>query len=88
MVAKDDFQIVLDKIGAEETKGLLDFAKNAPTMTEACDFRPLTEIEKKEFVGSLDAKGRKILAELEGHEEFVTESTEDSSATQSESQTA
>ena len=83
MVAKDDFQNLLDKIGTEETKGPLDIAKKngSPTITEACDFRPLTETEKKEFMGSLDAKGRKILAELKGHEKCVTESTEDSSAT-------
>ena len=30
------------------------------------EFRPLTEKEKKEFVNSLDAKGKQILAELEG----------------------
>jgi hypothetical protein len=30
------------------------------------EFRPFTEKEKKEFVNSLDAKGRQILAELEG----------------------
>jgi len=29
-------------------------------------FRPLTKKEKKEFVNSLDANGRQILAELEG----------------------
>lgn len=30
------------------------------------EFRPLTKKEKKEFMNSLDAKGRQILAELEG----------------------
>jgi hypothetical protein len=29
------------------------------------NFRPLTEQEKKDFVGSLDANGRQILADLE-----------------------
>jgi len=28
------------------------------------EFRPLTEEEKKEFVNSLDAKGKRLLAEL------------------------
>jgi len=30
------------------------------------EFRPFTEQEKKEFVNSLDDKGKRILAELEG----------------------
>ncbi len=30
------------------------------------EFRPLTEEEKKEFVNSLDAKGKRLLAELAG----------------------
>jgi hypothetical protein len=30
------------------------------------EFRPLTEKEKKEFLNSLDAKGKQILVELEG----------------------
>jgi ClpP class serine protease len=30
------------------------------------EFRPLTEEEKKQFVDSLDAKGKQILAELAG----------------------
>ena len=30
------------------------------------EFRPLTEEEKKEFVNSLDTKGKQILAELAG----------------------
>ena len=30
------------------------------------EFRPLTRKEKKEFIASLDAKGRKLLAELAG----------------------
>ena len=34
--------------------------------SEDFEFRPLTKKEKKEFVNSLDAKGKQILAELEG----------------------
>ena len=33
--------------------------------SEDFEFRPLTEKEKKEFLNSLDGRGRKILAELE-----------------------
>jgi hypothetical protein len=49
----------------EKTNGL-----NAPLMpdlpaSDERDFRPLTEEEKKDFVGSLDANGRQILADLE-----------------------
>jgi hypothetical protein len=29
-----------------------------------CEFRPLTEEEKKEFIEALDDKGRQILAEV------------------------
>ena len=38
------------------------------TDTSAWDFgfQPLTEEEKKEFVNSLDAKGKRLLAELAG----------------------
>ena len=43
---------------------------NAPLMpdlpaSDEVGFRPLTEEEKKDFVGSLDAEGRQILADLE-----------------------
>jgi hypothetical protein len=34
--------------------------------SEDFEFRPLTDKEKKEFLNSLDDRGRKILAELEG----------------------
>ena len=48
----------------EETNDL-----NAPLMpdlpaSDEAGFRPLTEEEKKDFVDSLDAKGRQILADL------------------------
>ena len=43
---------------------------NAPFMpdlpaSDETSFRPLTEEEKKDFVSSLDAKGRQILADLD-----------------------
>jgi hypothetical protein len=49
----------------EETKGL-----NAPLMpdlpaSDETSFRRLTDEEKKDFIGSLDANGRQILANLE-----------------------
>ncbi|HET7165502.1 MAG TPA: hypothetical protein VFI94_10190 [Pseudolabrys sp.] len=42
---------------------------NAPLLpdlpaSDETGFRPLTEEEKKDFIGSLDAKGRQILAGL------------------------
>jgi hypothetical protein len=50
---------------AEKTNDL-----NAPLMpdlpaSDEMGFRPLTDEEKKDFVGSLDAKGHLILADLE-----------------------
>ena len=50
--------------GVEKTNG-----PNAPLMpdlpaSDETGFRPLTEEEKKDFVGSLDANGRQILADL------------------------
>jgi hypothetical protein len=41
------------------------------------EFRPLTEAEKKEFVNSLDAKGKQLLAELEGKARSSGGSAED-----------
>jgi hypothetical protein len=34
--------------------------------SDGLEFRPLTEEEKKEFVNSLDANAKRLLAELEG----------------------
>ena len=76
MAAKADFQRLLDKIGAEDVGGQID---NIPVVPETgakkkndlstgagdFEFRPLTQEEKQEFVNSLDAKGRQILAEFE-----------------------
>ena len=46
---------------------------NAPLMPANDDtgFRTLTEEEKGNFIGSLDAKGRRILADLESHPKRV-----------------
>jgi hypothetical protein len=46
---------------------------NAPPVPANDDtgFRPLTEEEKKDFRGSLDAKGRQILADLESSDKPV-----------------
>ena len=42
------------------TKNLTDLSP------EHYEFRPLTEEEKKKFVNSLDAQGKRVLAELTG----------------------
>ena|SRR6185312_2117641 len=44
----------------------LDQQDDLATASVGRGFRPLTEQEKKEFVDSLDRKGRQILAELAG----------------------
>ena len=75
MKARDDFQLLLEKINDEDSKGPID---NIPVVLERVheqrisseakardfEFRPLTEEEKEEFVNSLDANGKKILAEF------------------------
>jgi len=64
----------------EKTNGL-----NAPLMpnlpaSDETSFRPLTEEEKKDFIGSLDAKGRQILADLNSHpKRGIWSTTEDHS---------
>lgn len=77
MPAKDDFQIILDSL-TEEIKEQIDndISGTREVSTEqknvslagagGFEFRPLTEEEKKEFVNSLDAKAKQILAELAG----------------------
>jgi hypothetical protein len=75
----DDFQSVLDKIPIEieDIKGEADSIpigpetrikqkKESSAGANDFEFRPLTEEEKQEFMDSLDAKGRQILAELAG----------------------
>ena len=75
MKARDDFQLLLEKINDEDSKGPID---NIPVVLEGVpeqrissdakardlEFRPLTEEEKKEFMNSLDAQGKKLLSEL------------------------
>ena len=76
MAAKADFQRLLDKIGAEDVGGQINSIpvvpetgakkkKDSSTGAGDFEFRPLTQEEKQEFVDSLDAKGRQILAEFE-----------------------
>jgi hypothetical protein len=77
MPAKDDFQMILDSL-TEEIKEQIDndISGTREVSTEQkndslagagdFEFRPLTEEEKKEFVNSLDAKAKQILAELAG----------------------
>ena len=71
MTAKDDFLGIVDKvlIDIEDVKGRFSgtIAKqNNDTAAGVGDFkfRPLTEEEKKEFVNSLDARGKQLLSEL------------------------
>jgi len=50
----------------EKTKDLnAPLAPALPAGDESFNFRRLTEEEKKDFMGSLDAKGRQMLADLE-----------------------
>ena len=77
MTAKTDFQRLMDNMSVEDIKGQID---NMPVVPETgakqendlstgagdVEFRPLTEEEKKEFVNSLNAEGKQILAELAG----------------------
>ena len=61
----------IGQIAVEGIKQQLDETPLVPQDEENKDcgdyqFRPLTRKEKKEFIASLDAKGRRILAELAG----------------------
>ena len=71
MSRRDDYLNKIDEIAIEGIKQRLDDTPLVPQDEESKDpgdyqFRPLTRKEKKEFIDSLDAKGRKILAELTG----------------------
>jgi hypothetical protein len=73
MKVKDDVQSVVDTVLTEigELNEEIDLVpkiitKQLKSPSEGIEFRPLTEEEKKEFENSLDAKGKQILAQLEG----------------------
>lgn len=71
MSRRDDYLNKADELAIEGIKQQLDETPLVPQNEENKDpgdyqFRPLTRKEKKEFIDSLDAKGRKILAELAG----------------------
>ena len=71
MSRRDAYLNKIGEIGIERIKQQLDETPLVPQDEENKDssdyqFRPLTRKEKKEFINSLDAKGRKILAELAG----------------------
>jgi hypothetical protein len=75
MTATDDLRDPADKIGIKDIEEQLDSPSIFPEISAEQkndssegppNFRPLTTEEKKEFVNSLDAKGKRILAELEG----------------------
>lgn len=75
MTAQDDFLNLIDKIsidGIEEqgdnpslVQETSDKQENGPS-TGHFEFQPLIEEEKKEFVNSLDARGKQLLVELQG----------------------
>jgi hypothetical protein len=88
--ATHDFQSVLDKIptAIEDIKGEADSIpvvpvtgikqiKGSSALANDFGFRPLTEEEKQEFMDSLDAKGRQILAELAGEAKSSGDPAED-----------
>ena len=77
MGALDVLQRLVGKIRSRDVKAQIDIIPIAPetstkqkndSSAECGDFgfRPLTEQEKKEFASSLNAKAKKISAELEG----------------------
>jgi hypothetical protein len=72
MTATNDFQSAVDKILTEidELNEEIDLVPKIITeqlnYSEEFEFRSLTKKEKKEFVNSLNAKGKQILTELEG----------------------
>jgi hypothetical protein len=72
MTATNDFQSAVGKIltEIEVLNEEIDLVPKIITKqlnySEDFEFRPLTKKEKKEFVNSLDARGKQILAELEG----------------------
>ena len=74
MTAKNDFQRILDTLTEELNEqinnnipsirgGSTEQKIDSSAGAEDIRFRPLTEEEKKEFIESLDDKGRRILAE-------------------------
>ena len=73
MTTTNAFPNVVDRVltEIEELNEEIDLVPKIITkqLTDSSDnfeFRPLTEEEKKEFVNSLDATGKRILAELRG----------------------
>jgi hypothetical protein len=72
MKTKDDFHSVVDTIltEIEQLNEEIDLVPKIITKQSSPDedfeFRPLTKEEKEEFMNSLDAKGKQLLAELCG----------------------
>ena len=76
MTTTNDFQKIADSLTEEmkeqidnnitSIRGVTEQENNLLSGAENFEFRPLTEEEKKEFVNSLDAKGRQSLADLAG----------------------
>ena len=57
-----------------EIKEQIDHPLASSAGTGDFEFRPLTKEEKKEFVNSLDAKGKQVLAELAGEARSTSDS--------------
>jgi|SRR5262245_34931678 len=74
MTATNDFPSTIHRVltEIEELNEEIDLVPKIITKqlndssSEDFEFRPLTEEEKKEFVNSLDAEGKRILADLQG----------------------
>jgi hypothetical protein len=71
MARRDDYQNQMRQIEIKEIKHQLDGIPLAPLGEESkgrgdYQFRPLTQKERKEFIASLDAKGKRIFTELAG----------------------
>lgn len=72
MAAEDEILGIVDKvlIEIEDIKGqasetIAEQKNDSAGGFGDLEFRPLTEEEKQEFVNSLDARGKQLLAELE-----------------------
>jgi hypothetical protein len=86
MTATNDFESIVNNLteGMKEQidnnsagiRGTTEQGNESSAGVENFEFRPLTREEKDEFINSLDAKGRQILADLAGE----TKDTNDSGA--------
>ena len=76
MAATNDFERIVNSLteGMKEQignniasiRGITEQENESPAGAENFEFRPLTREEKDEFINSLDARGRQIMADLAG----------------------